>query len=164
MLKQNEQLRKAQKLLKISNQKINENEQEYLYAISDTPTYWNSLYIEEDNIVNLDEESDSQPQNTNNLVEKIKRNLHKPLNHYWDAPLDHSLLLDPYFCKYNSLCIENENITDLPNNEPNKKQMQLFSIMFGSDITQVKNEIDEYLTINQVTATTNPLNWWKNIQ
>ncbi|CAG8496861.1 4013_t:CDS:2 [Gigaspora margarita] len=68
---------------------------------------------EEDNIVNLDEESDSQPQNTNNLVEKIKRNLHKALNHYWDAPPDHSLitmLLDPC-CKF---------ITKLDNWEYNK--------------------------------------------
>ncbi|CAG8851156.1 38320_t:CDS:2, partial [Gigaspora margarita] len=52
--------------------------------------------------------------------------------------------------KYNLLCIENENITDLPNNKPNKNQMQLFSIIFVSDITQVKNEIDEYLKINQL--------------
>ncbi|CAG8813744.1 8460_t:CDS:1, partial [Gigaspora rosea] len=52
----------------------------------------------EDNKDDLDKESDSQPQNTDNLVEEIKRNLHKELNHYWDAPLDHSLitmLLDP---------------------------------------------------------------------
>ncbi|CAG8832712.1 4137_t:CDS:2, partial [Gigaspora margarita] len=103
------------------------------------------------------------------------------LNYYWDAPLDHSLiamLLDSR-CKfmtkldnwerdkaisllreeYNSICIKNENITNLPNNEPNENQMQLFSIMFGPDITPVKNEIDEYFKINQVPATTNPLNW-----
>ncbi|CAG8490237.1 22544_t:CDS:2 [Gigaspora rosea] len=114
---------------------------------------------EEDNIVDLDEESDK----------KIKRNLHKALNHYWDAPLDHSLiamLLDPR-CKsmtkldnwerdkaisllreeYNSICIKNENITDLPNNEPNENQMQLFSIMFGTDITPqgVRQLITAYL-------------------
>ncbi|CAG8757436.1 44850_t:CDS:2, partial [Gigaspora margarita] len=126
---------------------------------------------EEDDIVDLDEESDlittanggkfklSQPQNTDNLVEK-------------DAPLDSSLiamLLDSH-CKlitkldnwernktisllqekYNSLCVENENITDLPNEAPKENQMQLYSIMFGSDIALVKNEMDEYLKINQL--------------
>ncbi|CAG8553040.1 36016_t:CDS:2 [Gigaspora margarita] len=40
----------------------------------------------------------SQPQNTNSLVEKVKESLHIALNHYWDTPLDYSLiamLLDP---------------------------------------------------------------------
>ncbi|CAG8678263.1 14298_t:CDS:2, partial [Cetraspora pellucida] len=37
-LKQNEQLRKAQELLKISKKNIDNNEQEFYYAISNTPT------------------------------------------------------------------------------------------------------------------------------
>ncbi|CAG8792673.1 11797_t:CDS:2, partial [Dentiscutata erythropus] len=102
---------------------------------------------EEENIVDIDEELEiiitanggkfklSQPQNTDNLVEKVKENLYKALDHYWDTPLDCSLiamLLDPR-CKsmkklnswerdkaidllrekYDLLSIRNESITNL---------------------------------------------------
>ncbi|CAG8849744.1 21897_t:CDS:1, partial [Racocetra persica] len=95
--------------------------------------------------------------------------LYKALDHYWDAPLDCSLiamLLDPR-CKsikkldswerdkaidllrekYDLLSIRNESITNLVNVEKNNNQMSLFSIMFESDITSKsdKNEVDEYL-------------------
>ncbi|CAG8803331.1 3682_t:CDS:2, partial [Gigaspora margarita] len=67
----------------------------------------------EDNIVDLDEELDNQPQNTDNLVEKIKINLHKALNHYWNAPLNHlliTMLLEPCcksIAKLNNWKLEN---------------------------------------------------------
>ncbi|CAG8563694.1 138_t:CDS:1, partial [Dentiscutata erythropus] len=120
---------------------------------------------EEENIVDLDKELEiivtangdkfkiNQPQNVDNLAEKVKENLYKALNHYWDAPLDSSLiamLLDPH-CKsmkkldswernkainvlrdeYNSLNTENETVIDLANVDQNENQMNLFLIMFG---------------------------------
>ncbi|CAG8539954.1 37605_t:CDS:2 [Gigaspora margarita] len=45
MPKQNKQLQKAQELVKIPKENIDNNEQEFFHAISDTPTHWNSLYI-----------------------------------------------------------------------------------------------------------------------
>lgn len=306
--KQNKQLQKAQELLKISKKKIDDNELEFLCAISDTPTRWNSSYIawkrllqikraiklmeatmsensdynirkdairlkslmiteeewkvleeltmllapfaeitellggstystvsfmwpaittltrtcepmwmsindveidfmnmstifeeEEEDIIDFDEELEiittsngnkfklSQPQNTESLVEKVKASLHKALNHYWDAPLDSSLiamLLDPH-CKsmkkldswerdkaisllqeeYNLLSNGNETINNLPNEDQNENHMKLFSIMFGSDeISIPNNEVNEYLKINQVQTTMNPLNWWEDMQ
>ncbi|CAG8817131.1 2488_t:CDS:2, partial [Dentiscutata erythropus] len=81
----------------------------------------------EDDIVDLDEESD--------LITTANGERNKAI----------SLLRE----KYNSLCVENENITNLPNEAPKENQMQLFSIIFGSDIALVKNEVDKYLKNNQ---------------
>ncbi|CAG8821989.1 7663_t:CDS:1, partial [Dentiscutata erythropus] len=84
----------------------------------------------------------SQPQNMDNLVEKVNESLYKALDHYWNAPLDCSLiamLLDPC-CKsmkkldswerdkaidllrekYDLLSIRNESITNLVNVEQNE--------------------------------------------
>ncbi|CAG8788841.1 36013_t:CDS:1 [Gigaspora margarita] len=108
---------------------------------------------EEEDIIDVDEELEiiimanggkfklSQPQNMDNLVEKVKESLYKALDYYWDALLDCSLiamLLDPH-CKsmkkldswerdkaidllqekYDLLSIGNESITSLVNvNEP----------------------------------------------
>ncbi|CAG8762224.1 20691_t:CDS:2, partial [Gigaspora margarita] len=137
--------------------------------------------IEED-IVDLDEEFATitiangnviklnQPQNTDGLVNKIKKNLYAALKYYWDALIDRSLvatLLDPR-CKsmkqldgwernkaisllqenYELLNIENET-TNSPNKEQNKDQLNLFSIMFGSDNVSIKNEVERYLKIDQ---------------
>ncbi|CAG8772630.1 2846_t:CDS:1 [Dentiscutata erythropus] len=63
-----------------------------------------STIFDEENIVDEDEELEiiitanrgkfklSQPQNTDNLVEKVKESLYKALDYYWDAPLDCSLI------------------------------------------------------------------------
>ncbi|CAG8804523.1 43869_t:CDS:2, partial [Gigaspora margarita] len=137
--------------------------------------------IEED-IVNLDEEFATitiansnviklnQPQNTDGLVNKIKKNLYAALKYYWNAPIDRSLvatLLDPH-CKsmkqldswkcnkaisllqenYELLNIKNET-TNSPNEEQNKDQLNLFLIMFGSDNVSIKNEVERYLKIDQ---------------
>ncbi|CAG8473561.1 22983_t:CDS:2, partial [Cetraspora pellucida] len=279
-------IHKTQELLKISKEQIDDNEQKFLHAISDTPTltmnadtnynirkdaiYLKSLMIteeewrvleeltvllapfakitellnssnyfilsfmwpaittltrncepilanideeinlisiltifdekEEEDIVNLDEELEiittangnkiklSQPQDTDDLVEKVKEDLHKVLYYYWNILLNSSLiamLLDPY-CKsmnkldswehdkaisllqeeYNLLNTENETVTNLQTKEQNESQINLFSIMFRLDTTSTphKNEIDKYLKIDQVPVTTDPLNWWKGIQ
>ncbi|CAG8853053.1 25285_t:CDS:1, partial [Gigaspora margarita] len=122
---------------------------------------------EEKNIVDLDDDLEiitmadgstfkfSQPQNTDSLAEKVKEGLYKALSHYWDAPLNCSLiamLLDPR-CKlmkkldswernkatdllrekYNLLSAGDKNITNVMNVEQNENQISLFSIMFGSD-------------------------------
>ncbi|CAG8786763.1 10303_t:CDS:2, partial [Gigaspora margarita] len=137
--------------------------------------------IEED-IVDLDEEFATitiangnviklnQPQNTDGLVNKIKKNLYAVLKYYWDALIDRSLvttLLDPR-CKsikqldgwernkaisllqenYELLNIENET-TNSPNEGQNKDQLNLFSIMFESDNVSIKNEVEQYLKIDQ---------------
>ncbi|CAG8837025.1 16386_t:CDS:1, partial [Cetraspora pellucida] len=104
------------------------------------------------------------------LVNKIKKNLYAALKYYWDAPIDHSLvatLLNPR-CKsmkqlddwkrnkaisflqenYELLNIENKT-TNSPNKEQNKDQLNLFSIMFGSDNVSIKNEVERYLKIDQ---------------
>ncbi|CAG8808661.1 15896_t:CDS:2 [Gigaspora margarita] len=46
------------------------------------------------------------------------------------------------------------------------ENLNLFSIMFGSDtiLKSDKNEVDEYLKLDQMPATTNSLNWWKDAQ
>ncbi|CAG8541975.1 8817_t:CDS:2, partial [Ambispora leptoticha] len=155
---------------------------------------------EEEDIVDLDEELEiittadgnkiklSQPQDTDDLVEKVKENLHKALCYYWDAPLNSSLiamLLDPR-CKsmnkldswerdkaisllreeYNLLNTENETVTNLQAEEQNESQMNLFSIMFGLDTTSTphKNEIDEYLKIDQgkIDIAKKSLNFWNS--
>ncbi|CAG8678248.1 14297_t:CDS:2 [Cetraspora pellucida] len=106
----------------------------------------------EENIVDVDEELEiiimtnggkfnlSQPQNTDNLVEKA---------------------IDLLREKYDLLSIRNESITNLVNVEKNDNQMSLFLIMFGLDITSIsdKNEVDEYFKVDQMPITTNLLNW-----
>ncbi|CAG8828165.1 1150_t:CDS:2, partial [Gigaspora margarita] len=111
----------------------------------------------------------TQPQNTDSLVEKVKESLHIALNHYWDTPLDCSLIamlldlhcksmrkldswehdkaVDLLRQKYNLLSTENENINNLVNVDQNKNQTNLFSIMFGPDTISAsdKNEVDKYL-------------------
>ncbi|CAG8678406.1 40131_t:CDS:2 [Gigaspora margarita] len=194
--KQNKQLRKAQKLVKISKENINNNEQENCMPLSTSLSnkeldLTNMLTIfdkeEEEDIIDIDEELEiiiianggkfklNQPQNTDNLEEKVKKSLYKALDYYWNTPLDCSLIailldsccksmkkLDSWKCdKAIDLFIENENITSLVNIEQNENQMSLFSIMFGSDIILIsnKNEVDEYLKVDQMPTTTNPLNW-----
>ncbi|CAG8850631.1 24756_t:CDS:1, partial [Gigaspora margarita] len=53
-----------------------------------------------------------------------------------------------------------KNITNVTNIEQNEN-LNLFSIKFGSDAISKsdKNKVDEYLKLDQILATTNPLNW-----
>ncbi|CAG8507166.1 27734_t:CDS:2, partial [Gigaspora margarita] len=123
---------------------------------------------EEEDIIDLDDKSETittadgkkfklnLPQNTDSLIENSLITIlldpqyksMKQLNN-WEHNKAVSLLQE----KYNLLSVENELI-------------KLFSIMFGSNerSTLVKNEVDRYLKIDQISTKTNPLNWWKDIQ
>ncbi|CAG8787506.1 39786_t:CDS:2 [Gigaspora margarita] len=62
--------------------------------------------------------------------------------------------------KYSLLSTRDKNITNITNIEQNEN-LNLFSIMFGSDAISKsdKNEVNKYLKLDQIPATTNLLNW-----
>ncbi|CAG8835132.1 38555_t:CDS:2, partial [Gigaspora margarita] len=121
---------------------------------------------EEENIIDIDNESETititDRKNLNLIYYKILicKSI-KQLNN-WKHNKAVSFLQE----KYNLLSVKNELVEDLTNEEENENQMKLFSIMFESDerSTLVKNEVDRYLKIDQVSTKTNPLKWWQDIQ
>ncbi|CAG8762145.1 2745_t:CDS:2, partial [Gigaspora rosea] len=118
---------------------------------------------EKEDIIDLDNKSETittADGKSLNLIYHKKYKSMKQLNN-WEHNKAVSLLQE----KYNLLCVENELVANLTTKKENKNQMKLFSIMFELDerSTLVKNEVDQYLKIDQVLTKTNPLNWWKDI-